>query len=462
MVEGRLYKPVIETEYCQTCHVCRDGCPAELIPEYREEEASLRGLIFQGSSTSTRLPGAEPSSFPACQRACPIHQDTSQYGALIANKKFKEALELIYEVNPLPAVCGYICHHPCEEACLRGKIDQPIPLRLLKRFVAEMDYNENLSRPSPLKNRPEKILIVGSGPAGLTAAHDLRLLGYQVTITESLPVLGGMLTVGIPAFRLPRAILQKEFERIRGLGIEMITRKPFLFQRTEKMIKDLGFQAAYLAIGAHKSRRLFIQGERLPGVFPGVEWLKQINLGAKIPMGKKVIILGGGNVAVDVARVVVRLGTEQVEILYRRSKKEMPAIPEEVAVAQREGVRIHFKTSPTAIRKSKKGGLELECLKMRPGETDDQGRRKPVPIEGSNFFLSADLIVTAVGQEVDSKRLTDFKINPDGTIWVDPKTNQTSLKGVFAGGDSVTGPGWAIEAIADGKRGAASIHEYLS
>lgn len=460
MVEGRTYKPVIEAEKCQTCQVCLRGCPAEWVPEYGQEEGSLRGILYQGKTGKDRRPGL--SLLPACQQACPIHQDTRGYTSLIAKGRFREALDVIRKDNPLPVVCSFICHHPCEEACFRGGVDRSIPLRLLKRFVSELDLQEGSIRRRPSKKKREKILIVGSGPAGLTAAHDLALLGYQVTIFESLPVLGGMLSVGIPAFRLPRDILQKEIGWIRQLGVEMITRQPFPFKETGKSLKRFGFQAAFLAIGAHKSQRLFIPGEGLPGVFPGVEFLRKINLYKKITIGKKVIILGGGNVAIDGARSALHLGAETVEILYRRSKKEMPAIPEEVEAARSEGVRIHFLTAPVAIKKAKRDGLDLECLEMRLGGADERGRRRPMPIEGSNFFISADSIVTAVGQRVDAKKVTDLEVNPEGTIRVNPETNQTSLKGIFAGGDAVTGPGWAIEAIAAGKRGAAFIHQFLS
>lgn len=460
MVEGRTYKPVIEVEKCQTCQVCRRGCPAEWVPEYGREEASLRGTLYQGKIGKDRQSGL--SLLPACQQACPIHQDTRGYGALIARGKFREALEVIREVNPLPVVCGFICHHPCEEACLRGEVDQPIPLRLLKRFVAELDLQEGLGRRRPAKKRREKVLIIGSGPAGLTAAHDLALLGYRITIFESLPVLGGMLAVGIPAFRLPRHILRKEIETIQQIGMEMITGQPFQLVEVQKNLEKFGFQAAFLGIGAHKSQRLGIRGERLPGVFPGVEFLKKLNLSKKIQIGKKVIVLGGGNVAIDAARSALRLGAEQVTVLYRRSKKEMPAIPEEVEAARSEGVDIHFLTAPAAIKKGKRDGLDVECLKMRLGERDERGRRRPMPIDGSDFSISADSIITAVGQRVDLKKGIDLEVNVEGTILVNPETNQTSLKGVFAGGDAVTGPGWAIEAIAAGKKGAAAIHQFLS
>jgi heterodisulfide reductase subunit A2 len=460
VVEGRNYKPVIEVDHCQSCQVCLRSCPAEIIPEYQQETATLRGLIYPRPIPSEPQPGRH--SQPACQQACPIRQDTRGYAALISRGKFKEALSLIREVNPLPAVCGFICHHPCEEACFREGVDQPLPLRLLKRFVAEWGYQQGSPKPHLPKMKGEKVMVVGSGPAGLAAAHDLRLLGYQVTVYEALPVLGGMLAVGIPAFRLPRKILRKEIEEIQSLGIEMKTQTIFPLNAIQDTIKKLGFQAAFLAIGAHKSQPLLILGEKLPGVFPGVELLRKINLGKKVAIGKRVIVLGGGNVAVDVARSVLRLGTEEVTLIYRRSRKEMPAIPEEIDAAKREGINFHFLAAPVAIKKPKGNGLILNCLKVRLGTPDQDGRKIPIPMVGSEFSVSADFIVSAVGQRVDSRKVTDLRVNSDGTFWADPETGQTSLKGVFAGGDGVSGPGWAIEAIAAGKRGAESIHRFLS
>jgi NADPH-dependent glutamate synthase beta subunit-like oxidoreductase len=459
MAEGRHYKPVIETEQCRPCQVCLGRCPAATVPEYGLEEDSLRGLLYRGEKPSGRA--AETSSQPACQRACPIHQDTRGYAALIAQGKFREALALIREVNPLPAVCGFICHHPCEEACLRSGVDDPLPLRRLKRFVTEWGYKEGRFGTGPRKTRREKILVIGSGPAGLTAAHDLRLLGYPVTLYEALPVLGGMLAVGIPAFRLPREILQREIEGIRALGVEMITGERFPLKDFEKNLQVRGFQAAFLAVGAHKNQHLSIPGEKLPGVFSGVELLRKINLGRKVEVGKRVAVIGGGNVAVDAARSLLHLGAREVMLLYRRSAREMPAIAEEVQAAKQEGVALRFLVTPVAIRKSDEG-LDLTCLKVRLGAPDPDGRRRPVPLPGSEFVISIDSIVAAVGQTVDSKAATDLKINPDGTLWADPQTGQTSLPEVFAGGDGVAGPGWAIEAIADGKKGAASIHRFLS
>jgi NADPH-dependent glutamate synthase beta subunit-like oxidoreductase len=382
--------------------------------------------------------------------------------ALIAKEKFKEALELIRKVNPLPAVCGFICHHPCEEACLREEVDHPIPIRVLKRFVSEYERKREGMGMRPKKKRREKVLVIGSGPAGLAAANDLGLLGYGVTIFESLPVLGGMLSVGIPAFRLPRDILQMEIDGIKQLGIEMRTRHPFRFESNGKTYRKLGFHAAFLSIGAHRSLKLNVPGEALQNVLPGVEVLRDINLGKKIEMGKKVAVIGGGNVAVDVARSAWRLGAENIQMICLESREQMPAIPEEVDEAIREGVRIHILAAPIKIIGKGGKAVGLECVRMRLGEPYGTGRRKPIPMEGSNFEVHADTIISAIGQRVDRKVIKELDTNRDGTVRVDQKTGETSVKGVFAGGDVVTGPGWAIEAIAAGKKGAESIHRYLS
>jgi NADPH-dependent glutamate synthase beta subunit-like oxidoreductase len=459
MVEGRTHRPVIQPETCQTCNVCIRGCPAELIPEYRREEESLRGVLYGGRLE--RKSSKEKVPLPPCQEACPIHQDAKGYASLIAKGKFKEALELIREVNPLPAVCGFICHHPCEEACLRADVDDPVSLRLLKRFVAEYE-REGIRRKRREKKKRQKVLVIGSGPSGLTAANDLSLLGYGVTIYETLPVLGGMLSVGIPAYRLPRDILNMEIKGIRELGVEMKTNHFFSLNGNRTSFRKLGFQAVFLSTGAHGSMKLRIPGEGFRGVFPGVEFLRDINLGKKIEMGNKVAVVGGGNVAVDVARSALRLGAKKVGIYYRRSRHEMPAIREEVEEAIQEGVKIHFLVSPLKIIGKGRNAAEMECVRMKLGEPDRSGRRKPIPIEGSRFKVQADTIIAAIGQKIDQKAFRGLDTNQDGTVRIHPETGETSLKGVFAGGDVVRGPGWAIDAIADGKKGAQSIHEYLS
>jgi len=460
MVEGRTHRPIIQSSRCHNCDVCIRGCPAELIPEYRKEEESLRGALYQGKIRERTV--KEKVSLPPCQEACPIHQDTRGYVALIAKGKFKEALELIREVNPLPAVCGFICHHPCEEACLREEVDHSVPIRLLKQFVTEYGRAKEKVKKGSKRKKCEKILVVGSGPAGLACANDLSLSGFRVMIFEALPVLGGMLAVGIPAFRLPREILKMEVDGIRELGVEMEVNHPFRFDGNGRALKKSGFDAIFLSMGAHRSSTLDVPGKSFRGVFPGVEFLRDINLGRKVEIWKKVVIIGGGNVAIDVARSLLRLNAKTVEIYYRRSRVEMPAISEEVETAIHEGITLHLLTAP--VRMIGRGGevAGMECIRMRLAEPDEKGRKKPIPIEGSNFKIQADTIVTAIGQRVDGRSLRGLETNPDGTLQVNPETGETSIKRVFAGGDMVTGPGWAIDAIAAGKKGAEAIARYLS
>jgi NADPH-dependent glutamate synthase beta subunit-like oxidoreductase len=268
MAEGRTYIPVIDRDRCSECGVCLDACPATVIPEYREEKDSLRGIIY-GRQIEEDHPDSS-GTFPHCQQACPVHQDTRGYTQLIAQGRFEDAFSSILDTNPLPAVCGYICHHPCEEACIRGGVDDPIALRLLKRFAAEADMDQKKGMRSPAKLRSEKVLVVGSGPAGLAAANDLALIGYRVTVFEALPVLGGMLTVGIPSFRLPREIVDRDIARIKRLGVEMSENRMF---RLDESVE--GFSATFLAPGAHKGTRLTIPGAELEGVLSGVQFLRR-------------------------------------------------------------------------------------------------------------------------------------------------------------------------------------------
>jgi NADPH-dependent glutamate synthase beta subunit-like oxidoreductase len=458
MVEGRTQRPVIQPEQCHSCNVCIRGCPAEVIPEYRAEDKSLRGSLYRKKRLPLPAEGKVP--LPPCQEACPIRQDTRGYTHLIARGKFKEALELIREVNPLPAVCGFICHHLCEEACLRTGVDQPVSLRLLKRFVAEYERGRAKAKRTPRKRRRENVLVVGSGPAGLAAANDLRLLGYDVTLFEALPVFGGMLAVGIPEFRLPRDILRMEIDGIRELGVQMKAGTPFLFDGKDRTLKKLGFHAAFLSIGAWRGLSLKIEGTHLREIFSGLEFLKGIRLGSRTPLGKRVVVVGGGNVAVDVSRSARRLGADEVQMVCIESREEMPAIPEEVTEASREGVKIHNLARPTRILGNAGKVTAVEFVNLATHGCS--GTRCSVAREGSPFRLPADTVIVAIGQKVDLRGLRGFDTNKDGTIRVDPETGETSVRGVFAGGDMVTGPGWAINAIASGKKAAESIHRYLS
>jgi NADPH-dependent glutamate synthase beta subunit-like oxidoreductase len=338
-----------------------------------------------------------------------------------------------------------------------------VAIRRLKEFLAADSQQRKGRNPEGKPNQGKRVAVVGAGPTGLAAAHDLAQMGYQVTVFETLPVPGGMLWVGIPEFRLPRRILKKEIDTILDGGVELRTRQALGQDFSLNDLRKQGFQAFLIATGAHRSQCLRIEGEDLKGVLGGVEFLRRTNLGEDIPLGERVAVIGGGNVAIDSARSALRLGAKKVEIYYRRSRQEMPAIAEEVKQARREGVQIHWLKTPRAFV-GNNGKVEgVIGLKNRLGPKDTSGRKVPVPIPGSEYRVAVDSVIVAVGQETGARDLRiGLNIRRDGTIPVRLRTGATSVPGIFAGGDVVTGPGWAIDAISWGKRAALGIHAYLS
>ncbi|MCL6581558.1 MAG: FAD-dependent oxidoreductase, partial [Firmicutes bacterium] len=354
---------------------------------------------------------------------------------------------------------------PCEKKCRRAQLDQPVNIRALKRFVAEYPVDGDgaaflLPKPAPRKS--EKVAVVGSGPAGLTAAYYLANLGYQVTVYEALPVVGGMLAVGIPEYRLPKKTLKREIEYLENLGVA--------FKTNVRVGKDVSlaelrkkYNAVFIAVGAHRGQKLGIPGEDAQGVCDAVSFLRAINLGqAEDLKGKTVLVIGGGNAAVDAARSSLRLGARKVTMVYRRSKAETPALEEEIEEAEREGIEIRTLVAPKRVVVSSGRVSGLECLECTLGEFDASGRRRPVPKEGSESVLEADVVIAAVGQAVDLDGLAEgLGATKRGTLAVLDESGLTSLDGVFAGGDCVTGPDTVIEAIAAGKRAAAAIDKYL-
>lgn len=400
-----------------------------------------------------------------CQNTCPAGIDVPGYIGLIAEERFFEALQLIKKRIPLPAICGRVCHHPCELKCRRAEIDEPVAINALKRFVS--DYERKRIKHPPVlstSSKEEKVAIIGSGPAGLTCAHYLARWGYPVTIFEALPVAGGMLRVGIPEYRLPKDILNEEiFSAVESLGVSVKTGirigKDIAFEE----LFNMGYSCIFIAVGCHISRKLSIPGEKTQGVFDGVAFLKNVNLGEHQQPGKKVVVIGGGNVAIDAARCAIRLGSRQVTVLYRRSLEEMPAIESEIQAAMREGIKFHYLAAPVRILSSNKKVEALECVRMRLGEYDESGRRKPIPVAGSEFSLSADSVIAAIGQIPDISFLpSSLKRSSRGGVGVNPRTLATDKEGVFAGGDVITGPATVIEAIASGKKAAVSINRYLN
>jgi NADH-quinone oxidoreductase subunit F len=408
-----------------------------------------------------------PGLVPApCQMACPAGIDIPSYVALIGHGRFREAVELIRRDNPFPWVCGLVCVHPCEKVCRRGEVDKPISIKNLKGFAAEEavkagGYEKKMLAPA----RKEKVAVIGSGPAGLTAAYYLAREGYPVTVFEAAPVAGGMLRLGIPEYRLPKEVVETEIESIKALGVEIRTNAPIGQETTLDDLRKEGFSAFFLGLGAHKGFQLNIEGEsKFEGVMDCIGFLKKVNLSEKVELGQRVVVVGGGHSSVDTARTCVRLGAQDVTIVYRRSKNEMPAGEDEIQEAEEEGVKIQLLTVPKAVKGSEGKVTHLECIRAELGKQDESGRRRPVPIKGTEFELEADTIILAIGQSVDLAPITeaqDIGITTRRTFHVDTNTMQTRLPDVFAGGDCVTGPASVIEAIAAGKKAARAIHRYL-
>ncbi len=396
-----------------------------------------------------------------CQHTCPVELDIPGYITLIKNGRFAEAYYLIKQRNPLPLVCGRVCHHPCEAKCNRAQIDEPLAIRDLKRFAADYALSAGIKYAPRIKERKEaRVAIVGAGPAGLSAAWDLALEGYPVTVFEALPVAGGMLAVAIPEYRLPNSLLKQEIQDIENLGVDIRLKTPI--SDLESLLRD-GYQAVFLATGAHQGIKAGVPGEDLEGVYDALKFLRAVNLGEEVTVGKRVAVIGGGNSAIDSARVALRKGAEEVHLFYRREKKDMPAIVEEIAAAEEEGVRFHYLAAPARILGSHGKVSGLECQRMELGEFDRSGRRTPKPVEGSNYVASADTVIEAIGQRPDTSFAKDGGIETarGGTVVADRRTLATGREGIFAGGDLVTGPQTVIEAIAQGQRAASSIRRFL-
>ena len=401
-----------------------------------------------------------------CIAACPASVDVQGYVAYASQGKFQEAVELIRETNPFPITCGRVCTHPCEKACNRGCFDQPIAIRDIKRFVTDYELSVGRGDVTPYpRTWGEKVAVVGSGPGGLTAARDLARLGYEVTVFEALPVPGGMLWVGIPEYRLPKAVLQKEIDNIKACGVEIKLNSPVGKNGlTLESLQQQGYKAILLAVGAHTSMKLGIPGEELEGVYHGVSFLRDVTLGKEVKIGNKVAIVGGGNVAIDAARTALRMDAKEVFIVYRRSRQEMPADEEEIEDAIAENITIHYLAAPVRVVDDGGRVAGMECIKMELGEPDASGRRRPVEVKGSEFILDVDMIIPAIGQRPDLDFLSggaDIQITKWNTFEVDSVSNATNKPGIFACGDAVSGPATVVEAIGDGAKAAISIDSYL-
>ncbi|HQP32130.1 MAG TPA: NADH-ubiquinone oxidoreductase-F iron-sulfur binding region domain-containing protein, partial [Deltaproteobacteria bacterium] len=397
-----------------------------------------------------------------CQHACPIEMDIPAYIALIRANRVNDAYKVMKKTNPFPGVCGRVCPQFCASKCRRGQLDEPMAIAWLKRYIAD-----NAKRPEVKAvevTRKQKIAVIGAGPAGLTAAQDLALRGYKVTVFEELPYAGGMMRYAIPEYRMPRDIIQSEVDDIAALGVEIRT--------GVKVGKDISLDAVkkeydivLLAIGAHKSWTLDIPGEDLQGVYGAVEFLRAVNLGKDIKVGSKVAVVGGGNSAIDAARTAVRLGAKDVTILYRRERKDMPAWENEIVAAEEEGVKIEYLVAPVKVIGKDGKVTGVECQRMQLADFDKSGRRRPKAIEGSNFVLSIDTIIPAISQSSETDWITKdsgITVTKGGTIGLAPKQKTaTTAPGVFVAGDAAKGPATVVEAIAMGHQAAADIDDNI-
>ncbi len=400
-----------------------------------------------------------------CENKCPLHMNAPGFIQLMKEERLEDAYRLILEDNPLPAVCGRVCHHPCEAKCRRGEVDDPVAIRQIRRFISDYRYEHiAASRLKPKAVFPDtkkKIAIIGAGPAGLTAAYYLARLGHRVTVFEAQPEAGGMLHYAIPEFRLPKAVLRREIDQIRGLGVEFRYNQRVGKDITLKEIMAGKFSALYIATGAHEDMKLDVPGEELQGVYPGMKFLRDVAMGRPPVMGREVVVVGGGNVAIDCARVLLRLGAN-VTILYRRIKEEMPALKEEIHEAEIEGVQFVFLGAPHALKGTGGRVSGIEVMQMRMGAYDIAGRITPEPT-GKTRLLKCDAVVTAIGGRPDTGFLKKLKLNiaRNGTVGVDTYTFQTAADSVYAGGDVVTGSNTVTDAMGHGKTFAGIIDARL-
>ena len=475
------YCAEIDEAKCVACAQCVEVCPANALklgqklcttaPIEPEKYVRLSDHIISKEAWNPdyreNREDVLPSGTAPCKVACPAHIPVQGYLKLAAQGRYEDALDLIRTENPLPAVCGRICNKRCEAECTRGGVDEAVAIDEVKRFIADHDLNKETRRIPKMVNQTgkpftEKIAIIGSGPAGLSCAYYLAKQGYPVTVFDRNAVPGGMLTLGIPNFRLEKDVLNAEIDIIREMGVEFRCGVEVGKDVTIQQLREEGYKGFYLAIGAQKSAPLGIPGEDLKGVFGGVDFLRQVNLGKKPRIGKKCAVVGAGNVAMDVCRTAVRLGAKDTYIVYRRSQAEMPADPEEVQEAMDEGVQFRFLNAPVEIvgKDGKVCGLKIE--KMALGEPDEKGRRKPV---GTGEFetIEVDSVIGAIGQQVDWGKLDvgALQKTKKGTAEADELTYQTAEPDIFVGGDVHTGPSFAINAIAAGKEAAISLHRYV-
>ncbi|OGP72620.1 MAG: hypothetical protein A2V86_04225 [Deltaproteobacteria bacterium RBG_16_49_23] len=461
--------PFFKPLFCHHCDnaPCALSCPEDAISiDPKTKVVLVNEEKCNGCDAVAGKSGVEKQQTSPCKTECPAHIDVQGYVNLAAKGEFEEALQLIKLANPFPSICGRVCHHPCESGCNRDQIDEPVGIRSIERFLADLDMKADRRYMPEIKSKKkEKVAIIGSGPAGMTCAYYLAQEGYRVTVFEKGSVLGGMLTTAIPSYRLPQKIVEAEIQLIRDMGVTMKTGVEVGKDKTIGQLRQDGFNAFFLAIGAQQSVRLGIEGEHLEGIYGGLDYLRQLNLGKPVRFAEKVAVIGGGNAAMDAVRSARRVGSEKAFILYRRSLEEMPSRPEEIKEFREEKIPIKLLTQPVRFI-GKNGRVNaIECVKMRLTEPDGSGRRKPEPVPGSEFTMKVDAVITALGQESDWCCLTQecaCTLNEWGTMRVDSLTLQSDDPDIFAGGDAIRGPQSLVVAIADGRQAAISINRYLS
>ncbi|MEN8141518.1 MAG: NAD(P)-dependent oxidoreductase [Thermodesulfobacteriota bacterium] len=439
----------------------------ELDPEVRVQSYAEVAQGFDEETVKKEALRCLHCKKPGCRQGCPINNKIPEFIGLAAEGKFEDAYWKIRETSSLPAVCSRVCPHEfqCEGGCVRGKKGNPVAIGMIERYIADwmVKNNKNMRKSCALKTG-KKVAIVGSGPAGMTAAYHLAHAGIECTIYEALPVLGGMLKVGIPPYRLPRYILDAEFMALVNCGVKIahgvvIGRDMSLADLKEKE----GFDAVFVGVGAHNSRKLGVDGEEMDGVLHGVDYLRRVLSGEKVDAGRNVVVVGGGNVAIDCARVALREGSDKVFILYRRTIEEMPASGEEIHHLQQEGVKIEFLAAPVRVVGENGKMTGIECVKMQLGEPDDSGRCRPEVMEGSNYVIPADSVIPAISQNVDHTvdKGQDLELTSWGTYVVDKDTFQSNVDWLFSAGDSVLGPQTVAKAIYQAKEAAESIRRYI-
>ncbi len=452
----------VDPAKCTGCQECEFACTVAVPDEFNFGLVARRAAHIPFPQAVPKKAVIERAGTSPCSFACPTYIKAHGYIALARKGDFERAFHLIMEDAPLVSTLGRACYAPCEDECTRGSLEGALPIRRIKRFVADYYYSRH---PEPEYGPPEekkdkKIAIIGSGPAGLSAAYFLAKKGYQVTIFEAEEEPGGMLIYALPSFRLPKDAVRRDIKNITALGVKIETNR-----RIESLreLREKGFHAVFVATGTWQPRRMGIEGEELQGVVDSIDFLKQVNKGKPFDLkGKTVIVVGGGNVAIDSARVAIRLGAKKVIVQYRRSEKEMPAFPWEVKEAEEEGVEFQYLKSPVRFIGEDGKIKEVESIRMKLGEPDESGRRRPIPIKGSEERIRADFVVLAIGLKPSTSPFKDeLELNRNGTIKVDEETLQTSIPYVFAGGDVVTGPSMIVMAMGQGKRAAFYIDRFL-